>query len=179
MFDGALYYRQFAKKPSLAIDNDFILCTIHRAENTDNIDHLKSIIHALNTIAKEKQIIFPIHPRTKKVIEKNNISIDFTLIDPVGYLEMIWLIDHCSLVMTDSGGLQKEAFFFKKQCITLRDETEWIELIQGGFNTIAGSESKNILHVYNQIKDKASDFSLNLYGDGTASRIVVESILSQ
>jgi UDP-GlcNAc3NAcA epimerase len=179
MYDGALYYRQFAKKPNLKLDNPFILCTVHRAENTDNIDRLKSIISALNTIAKEKQILFPIHPRTKKVIEKNNISIDFTLIDPVGYLEMIWLIDHCSLVMTDSGGLQKEAFFFEKQCITLRDETEWVELVQGGFNILSGSESKNILHVYNQMKDKAADFSLNLYGDGTASQIVVESLLSQ
>jgi UDP-GlcNAc3NAcA epimerase len=179
MYDGALFYRQFAKKPNLEIDNCFILCTVHRAENTDNINRLKSIINALNTIAKEKQIIFPIHPRTKKVLENNNIDVEFTLINPVGYLEMIWLIDHCSLVMTDSGGLQKEAFFFEKQCITLRDETEWIELVQGGFNTLSGSESKHILHVYNQMKDKVSDFSLNLYGDGAASRIVVESLLSQ
>ncbi len=179
MHDGTLYYRQFAKKSNLEIDNGFILCTVHRAENTDNIDRLKSIINALNTIAREKQIIFPIHPRTKKVIEKNNVTIDFTLIDPVGYLEMIWLIDHCSLVITDSGGLQKEAFFFKKHCITLRDETEWVELVQGGFNTLSGSESENIVYIYNQVKDKTADFSPNLYGDGAASQIVVESLLSQ
>ena len=179
MLDGALYYRQFAKKPTVELAHNFILCTVHRAENTDNIDCLRSIIHALNTIAKEKQIIFPIHPRTKKVLEKNNITVNFTLIDPVGYLEMIWLIDHCSLVMTDSGGLQKEAFFFAKHCITLRNETEWIELVEGSFNTISGCNSDNILTSYTQMKDKISNFSQNFYGDGHACRIIVEKLLSQ
>lgn len=179
MYDGALYYRQFAKKPPLAIDDKFILCTVHRAENTDNLDRLLSILNALNTIAQETQVIVPLHPRTRKVIEDNKIIVNFTLIDPVGYLEMVWLIDHCLLVMTDSGGLQKEAFYFQKHCVTLRDETEWVELIQGGFNILSGCDSNKIFSSYIYMKDKVSDFSLNLYGDGVASRIVVESLLTQ
>lgn len=179
MLDGALYYRNLAKKPSIAIENEFILCTVHRAENTDDIDRLVSIIDALNEISQERQIIFPLHPRTKKAIDEHGITLRFTPIEPVGYLEMVWLIDHCSMVLTDSGGLQKEAFFFQKHCVTLRDETEWVELIQGGFNTLSGSNSENIVRAYREMKNRTSDFSCKLYGDGQASRIIVESLLSQ
>ena len=139
MQDGAIFYKSLAQKPSCDIQDNFILCTIHRAENTDDEQRLKNIFRALNEIAKEKQIILPLHPRTKKIIDELQIDTkNLTIIDPVGYLEMVWLIDNCSLVMTDSGGLQKEAYFFQKQCITLRDETEWVELVENGFNTLVG-----------------------------------------
>ena len=95
--------------------DDFVLCTIHRAENTDDTTKLNNIVSALNEIAKEKQVILPLHPRTKSILEQGSYDVsNLTIIDPVGYLNMVWLIDHCSLVVTDSGGLQKEAFFFKK-----------------------------------------------------------------
>ena len=185
MQDGAIFYKQFAKKPSCEINNDFILCTIHRAENTDNRQRLKEIFKALNEIAKEKQIILPLHPRTKKIL--NELAIDttnLTLIDPVGYLEMVWLIDNSSLVMTDSGGLQKEAYFFQKQCITLRDETEWVELVENGFNRLVGADYEKIVLSYSSINSdknqelKTKSYKQNLYGDGRASKKIVKELLN-
>ena len=180
MYDGALFYRDLAVRPACDIEDDFVLCTIHRAENTDDEVRLRNIFEALETIAKEKQVILPLHPRTKKIIEDLKLNTDrLTLIDPVGYLEMVWLIDHCKLVMTDSGGLQKEAYFFEKPCITLRDETEWVELVENGFNILAGANQEKIIDTY---KNHTSHFtlhtSLNLYGDGTASRKIIEELLS-
>ncbi len=182
MQDGALFYKQFAKKPSnLQLQtSNFILCTIHRAENTDDEQRLRDIFKALNEIAKEKQIILPLHPRTKKIIE--NLKIDtqnLTLIDPVGYLEMVWLIDNCSLVMTDSGGLQKEAYFFEKQCITLRDETEWVELVDNGFNVLVGANKEKILNAYKTTSNlKLETSNLNLYGEGKASENIIKELIS-
>ncbi|MED7818620.1 MULTISPECIES: non-hydrolyzing UDP-N-acetylglucosamine 2-epimerase [unclassified Francisella] len=181
MQDGALFYKKLAKKPSTFSpqSSNFILCTIHRAENTDNIDRLKQIFSALNEIAKEKQLILPLHPRTKNILEKYDISsANLTVIDPVGYLEMVWLIDNCELVMTDSGGLQKEAYFFAKPCITLRDETEWVELVDLGVNILVGADKTNILKAYNDLDKTKLNFSNSLYGDGNASKIIVETILS-
>jgi UDP-GlcNAc3NAcA epimerase len=177
MYDGALFYKNLAVKPKYEIESNFILCTIHRAENTDDIDRIRAIFEALKTISKDKEIILPLHPRTKGILKK--LSIDtktITIIDPVGYLEMVWLIDHCSLVMSDSGGLQKEAYFFKKPCITLRDETEWVELIDGGYNVLAGADKEKILDCYKNFSF-SSDFSLNLFGDGMASQKIIREML--
>ena len=187
MLDGAMFYKNLAQKPNhytnTPITNNFILTTIHRAENTDDENKLKNIFEALNEIAKDKQIILPLHPRTKKILQESNIDTDnLTIIDPVGYLEMVWLIDNCSLVMTDSGGLQKEAYFFEKPCITLRDETEWVELVENGFNTLVGANKDKILEAYNQITNHQSSItnhqSLNLYGDGNASKKIIQELLN-
>ncbi|RXJ54409.1 non-hydrolyzing UDP-N-acetylglucosamine 2-epimerase [Candidatus Marinarcus aquaticus] len=179
MQDGAMFYKEFAKIPSLLNikSNNFILCTIHRAENTDDIAKLSQIIDALNTIHKQHQVILPLHPRTKKIIEENFIPVDFSIIDPVGYLEMVWLIEHCSFVMTDSGGLQKEAFFFKKPCITLREETEWIELVENNFNILVGSDRKKIIDAVQKVDSMNSNYELNLYGKGKASENIVKELL--
>ena len=179
MQDGALFYRELAKKPSTfnIQPYNFILCTIHRAENTDDIVRLSQIVDALNKINKEQQIILPLHPRTKKIIEENFIPIDFKTIDPVGYLEMVWLIDNCDFIMTDSGGLQKEAYFFKKPCITLRDETEWIELIQNNFNILVGANKQKIIEAKKNIKNMNRDYSINLYGNGKASEKIIKELL--
>ena len=179
MQDGVMFYKNLAQKPvNISISNDYVLCTIHRAENTDDVTRLKSILSALNVIAKEKQVVLPLHPRTKSILEKGNYDIsELTIIDPVGYLNMVWLIDNCSLVMTDSGGLQKEAFFFAKPCITLRDETEWIELVENGFNAIAGADKNNILNVYGE-NIFSMNYSLDLYGSGLASKTIVEELIS-
>lgn len=179
MEDGAVFYKNYGKKPQYKIENDFILATVHRAENTDNLERLNAIISALNIISKTKQVILPLHPRTKKIIESNNIEIKFNTIDPVGYLEMVWLIDNCELVMTDSGGLQKEAYFFGKQCITLRDETEWIELVKCGANILAGAEESKILESYeNRVIFNDENKKLNLYGGGKASEIIVKELIN-
>jgi len=187
MQDGAIYYKQFAKKPSITnhqppITNNFILCTIHRAENTDNIDRLKEIFKALEEIAKDTQIVLPLHPRTKQKLRQLPISIkNITIIEPVGYLEMIWLLDSCSFVITDSGGLQKEAYFFKKPCITLRDETEWVELVEIGVNVLVGADKDKILKTYNQLINTnvsiLNNQSANLYGDGKASKNIIEELI--
>ena len=173
MQDGAIFYSSLANKPAYEFSKNFVLCTIHRAENTDDELRLKEIFEALEEITKEVQIVLPLHPRTKQIIQKLKLDIkNLTIIDPVGYLEMIWLIDHCGLVVTDSGGLQKEAFFFKKHCITLRDETEWIELIDNNFNVLAGAEKEVILDLY-QNHQFSHDFDMDLYGGGRASKIII------
>jgi len=176
MQDGALFYKDLSVKPDCTIQDNYILSTIHRAENTDNIDRLISIIEALNEISKTKQVILPLHPRTKNIIEQNYIKIDFTIIEPVGYLEMVWLIDNCDLVMTDSGGLQKEAYFFEKPCITLRDETEWIELVNNKFNTLVGADKHQILETYKNYEFN-KNYSIDLYGKGKASEKIVKELL--
>jgi UDP-GlcNAc3NAcA epimerase len=179
MQDGAIFYKSFAKKPNMEVNNDFILSTIHRAENTDDVVRLKDIFVALKEIAREKQVILPLHPRTRKIIEILKINVgNLTIIDPVGYLEMVWLIDNCKYVMTDSGGLQKEAYFFNKQCITLRDETEWIELVEHGFNFLVGANKDKILNACSNLSEfsRGSD-RLNLYGSGNASTIITNNLI--
>lgn len=180
MQDGAMFYKDLAVKPNIEIKNNFILCTIHRAENTDDETRLKSIFEALNEIAKEKQVILPLHPRTKKILENLKLNItNLTIIEPVGYLEMVWLIDNCDFVMTDSGGLQKEAYFFEKQCITLRDETEWVELVDCNANTLVGANKDQILKAYkNNIEFKKENLKLDLYGGGKASKNIICELLS-
>ncbi|WEJ63149.1 non-hydrolyzing UDP-N-acetylglucosamine 2-epimerase [Thiomicrorhabdus lithotrophica] len=179
MQDGAMFYRELAQKPpGLVISEDFVLCTIHRAENTDDPVRLANIVSALNDIAKEKQVVLPLHPRTKSILQASDYDTsNLTITDPVGYLNMVWLIDHCDLVMTDSGGLQKEAFFFEKPCITLRDETEWIELVDNGFNKLAGADKAKIIELYYGAEFN-TDFTLSLYGGGLASECIVMELLS-
>ena len=175
MQDGAMFYKNLSVKPSIDIKDDFILCTVHRAENTDDEVRLRNIFDALNEIAIDKQIILPLHPRTKKIISNLKLNIDnLTIIDPLGYLEMVWLIDNCGLVMTDSGGLQKEAYFFEKQCITLRDETEWVELVNIGANTLVGADKTEILKAYkNNSEFNLKNSNIDLYGGGEASEKIV------
>jgi len=184
MQDGALFYKNLAIKPLYDIKKDFILCTVHRAENTDDETRLKDIFSALEEIAKEKQVILPLHPRTKKILEILKLDIEhLSIIEPVGYLEMVWLIDNCDLVMTDSGGLQKEAYFFSKPCITLRDETEWVELVECGANTLVGADKNQIISVCHSLVSgvNANNDKLitkELYGDGKASEKIINELLN-
>lgn len=179
MQDGAIFYKEFSKKPiDINIADNFVLGTVHRAENTDNPHKLRNIFTALNEIAKDKQVILPLHPRTKIALKE--VSIDasnLTIINPVGYLNMIWLLDHCSLVMTDSGGLQKEAFFFKKPCITYRDETEWTELVSYGFNVIVPAKRVKILDVFKTFKPNLN-YDVDLYGQGKACSLIINKLVS-
>jgi len=184
MQDGAIFYKNLAVKPSIIQNSklniqNYILCTIHRAENTDEETRLRGIFEALEEIAKEKQVILPLHPRTRNIINNLKLNIqNLILIDPVGYLEMVWLIDNCNLVMTDSGGLQKEAYFFEKQCITLRDETEWVELVECGVNTLVGADKEKILEAFkNHPKFNIKHSKLNLYGGGKASKKIIKELL--
>ena len=175
--DAAMFYTQFAQKPEdVSLDKEFVLCTIHRAENTDDMNRFRQIIDALNEISKDIEVIVPIHPRTKGIIEKNNIDINFTMITPVGYLEMIYMLERCKLVMTDSGGLQKEAYFFKKPCITLRDDTEWVELLENNFNTLVGADYEKIITAYKNVDSMNKDFEVELYGGGKACANIIDHL---
>lgn len=179
MQDAALFYKDASKKPKADFPDNFILVTLHRAENTDDLYRLKSIIDSLNTIHQQTPVVWLIHPRTKKILQKENIKVDFLIFDPIGYLEMIYMLQNCKMVMTDSGGLQKEAFFFKKNCITLRDETEWVELIENGFNIVVGADPKKIEDAYSKMIEKENDFDINLYGNGLASKEIAQKLLNE
>ncbi len=181
MQDAALFYAERSCKPEVALPSKFILTTVHRAENTDDAKRLNSIFSALEMISSEKTVVIPLHPRTKAKL--TSIGYDFEnskicFIDPVGYLQMIYLLKNCLLVMTDSGGLQKEAYFFNKYCITLRDETEWTELVDNGYNYIAGSDCDKIVSLSKLLLQKEGYLGKSLYGNGDAGIIVAKSILA-
>jgi UDP-GlcNAc3NAcA epimerase len=177
MLDGALFYKDLATKPDNVPDGHFILCTIHRAENTDSLERMTNIVDALNELALNRSIVLPLHPRTRKIIAEYGLELEgVTVIDPVGYLNMVWLIANCDKVMTDSGGLQKEAYFFSKPCITLRDETEWVELVNVGANRLVGADKAEILGAVKSAS-VVLDNDLALYGDGLAARQIVKRIM--
>jgi UDP-GlcNAc3NAcA epimerase len=155
-----------------------VLATIHRQENTDSAENLQHIITGLNEINRQTPVVVPIHPRTRNILAQLNIVPEFNLIDPVGYFDMIMLLKSCELVITDSGGVQKEAFFFGKHCITLREQTEWVELVEKGFNMLVGSDSIKLKNAFETFKTKQSDFSINLYGKGQASKIIAETLIT-
>ena len=142
-----------------------MLATIHRQENTDDLEKLKSIFEGLEQISRIKKVVLPLHPRTKKILEKHNLNYNLHFIDPVGYFDMLELLKHCNLVVTDSGGLQKEAFFNKKHCIIAREETEWIELVNQGFAKIVGSITANFRNAFDGFQNSNVDFSMDLYGN--------------
>lgn len=180
MQDAALFYAEKAKEKSQIISqlnlSRFVLSTIHRQENTDNPENLCEIVEALNLIHKDTPVVVPIHPRTKNILKKEKIDTHFHTIDPVGYFDMIALLQNCDMVLTDSGGVQKEAFFFGKQCVTMREQTEWVELVDNGFNILSGSNKEKIISAYEASKGKNLDFSMNLYGQGEAAKIAAEKI---
>ena len=181
MQDAALFYAEKASKKSQIIENlklsNFALATIHRQENTDNPENLNGIVDALNAINSELQVVVPIHPRTRNILKSQNIVPEFMLIEPVGYFDMIMLLKNCELVLTDSGGVQKEAFFFGKQCVTMREQTEWVELVENGFNILSGTDAQRIISAFNESISRVSDFNLNLYGGGNAAEKAVLEIL--
>lgn len=184
MQDAALYYSEFAASRSTIIDRlglgegDFALCTIHRAENTDDRDRLFSIVEALNAISREIRVVLPLHPRTSKVLQDYGMRLGFEPTEPVGYFDVLQLLKHCRIVLTDSGGLQKEAFFFSKPCVTLRDETEWVELCDSGANLLVGSRCDRIIEGCHEMLLRPLAFKTDLYGNGHASRHVIDAIIS-
>ena len=181
MQDAAYYYAKSSSQKSTIISklkvSNFILCTLHRAENTDDPNRLKDIISALNKINKETPIILPLHPRTKNKILGLNIELNFKTIDPVGYFDMIELLKKCALVITDSGGLQKEAYFFKKNCVTMRDQTEWIELLENKVNILVGADENKIINGVKEMLSRNSNFEIDLYGNGKACDIIAEELI--
>lgn len=178
MLDAALYYRQFSRMPDIELKRPFVLSTFHREENTDKPERLMEIVHALEKIVEDWDVIVPLHPRTKARLEAASYDLSHSpvrFINPLGYLEMIALLDKCEFVMTDSGGLQKEAFFFHKYCITLREETEWTELVENGYNTLVGSDKERILAACQ--RHTIPPEVLPLYGDGHAAKVIADTLI--
>lgn len=182
MQDAALFYKQKSDDVSTVLADlglekgNFILGTIHRAENTDDLTRLSNIVAALNHVNKSTRVIVPLHPRTSKILNDKGIVTEFTIIEPVGYFDMLQLIAHSRLVMTDSGGLQKEAYFFNKYCITLRDETEWVELVNNGYNTIVGADKNKIIAAADEYLNKPFEKREELYGGGMAAHNMCEHL---
>ncbi len=173
MFDAMLHYKGMMKEVSIPLDKPIVLLTIHRQENTDDISKISEIFSSLHKLSSRYNIVFPVHPRTRKVLQDNNIDTSkITLLDPVGYFEMLYLISKSAFVMTDSGGLQKEAYFFHKPLLILREETEWVELVDNKLAQIVGSSGAKIENAISAFVN-SYQYKPNLYGDGnTASKIV-------
>lgn len=174
MKDAAWFYREKSKKTAtvlseLNLKGPYAVATFHRAENTDVRDNLKSIAEALNTINETIEVVVPLHPRTKARLEKEAIKTNFRIIDPIGYLDMVQLVSNSNLVLTDSGGLQKEAYFFGKFCITMREQTEWVELVDHGVNILTGSDKAKILKAFEHFSNLPFDSVKSFYGNGDAS----------
>ena len=177
MYDAALYYGDRAQDKSWIMETlalaskTFVLATIHRAENTDDPERLQNIMAALNRIATEMPVILPLHPRTKqKLVLTDFPAVSF--IEPLGYLDMVMLEKNARVIVTDSGGVQKEAYFHGVPCVTVRDETEWVELVEAGVNVLAGAHSDNIIAAFRKMQNRAIP-SDRLYGDGdTAGKII-------
>jgi len=178
MYDAALHYRDRARQPmwfaALQLDA-FILCTIHRAENTDDQGRIRSILAGL--ASAPLPVVLPLHPRTRRQIDHFGLVLPDTVhvVDPVGYLEMVWLESRCEFVLTDSGGVQKEAYFHGKSCITLRDETEWVELVEAGVNVLVGADTQRIAAA--MVAVKPVSLQLGLYGHGDSARRLISCLV--
>jgi len=157
-------------------EKHYCLATIHRAENTDDSDRLYSIMNALSKISEKTSVVLPLHPRTKKILN-DKISMfnpALRIIDPVGYFDIVALQQSALMILTDSGGMQKEAYWSKVPCITLRDETEWLETLESGWNILAGANYDRIIESFYTFKIPVEHQPL--YGDGHAAEKVIEAL---
>lgn len=180
MYDAVKYYSTYAYEkstlPKTFFDKPYSLLTLHRQENTDVESQLKNLFQSIDRIAESNRVVMPLHPRTKKKMEEFGITTKAELIEPVGYFDMLSLISHSNLVMTDSGGLQKEAYYLSKFCITLREETEWTELVDIGANKVCGSHPDVITSTYQQLINEEFRFKAFPYGEGDTAHQIIKAI---
>jgi len=187
MYDASLFYRAVARKKSTILKalsltrKEYGLATCHRAENTDDPDRLAAIVEGLATLAQIGRIIFPLHPGTRKVLQDLGLFEklgDVEVLEPVSFLDMMQLEESAKAIVTDSGGVQKEAFFFGVPCITMRDETEWVETVEMGGNVLAGADSNAMLAAYGRVGSAGVRHAIHgVYGDGNASELIVSKLL--
>lgn len=182
MYDGILHFREIARQKSTILtalglsEKEYMLCTVHRAENTNDPERLKSIVSGLNTV--REKIVLPLHPRTQKYLQTYRIQLaeHIQVIDPLGYLDMVMLESAAKKIVTDSGGIQKEAFFLGVPCITLREETEWVETVENGWNVLVGADEQRIvgaIAAFNPVEER-SDY----FGKGNAAVEIAAVILN-
>ncbi|MGA2516685.1 MAG: UDP-N-acetylglucosamine 2-epimerase (non-hydrolyzing) [Thermodesulfobacteriota bacterium] len=190
MYDSILYYSKIAEKRSAILknlgfdtrhetrDTGYYLATLHRAENTDDPKRLKTTLKALNEIGKKTPVILPLHPRTKKMMKVHRLFSKFKnikFIGPVPYLDMLPLEKNAKAILTDSGGVQKEAYWFAVPCFTLREETEWVETIKSGWNVLVGTSAERIVEGVSQMEGRGRYLKGNkTFGDGKASQKIVQ-----
>ena len=183
MYDATLYFAEQAQKTSnilqqlQIVSKQYYLATIHRAQTTDNTEKLANILYAFQQI--HHPIILPLHPRTKKVIDNSIVltkliqeSPKLRIIDSVSYLDMLLLEKHAALILTDSGGVQKEAYFHHTPCITMREETEWVETVEAGWNTIVGTDTARILQAIQSLQQP--QYEITEYGSGNAATNIIK-----
>ena len=186
MYDVSLYYGAKAQRESKVLNNldltprGFVLATVHRAENTDDPARLTAIIKGLSSVAEKLPVVLPVHPRTRGALHRaglENRDGRLKLIDPVGYLDMLLLERSAATIATDSGGVQKEAFFYETPCVTLRDETEWVELVELGWNKLCPPTSADEIcrTVLAAIGSKGS--AAKTYGDGNATGRIAQILV--
>jgi UDP-N-acetylglucosamine 2-epimerase len=188
MYDAVLHFAEIARKRSTILEyldlkpKTYLLTTIHRPYNTDIPENLRNIFQAFAEIGEV--IVFPAHPRTSKKIADHEreslldeIPANTRMIEPVGYLDMLVLEENARLILTDSGGMQKEAYFFGVPCITLRSETEWLETVETGWNVVAGANISVIVDGYQKAINSPPTVRPNLYGDGRASEKIVSRLI--
>lgn len=190
MYDAALYYGTRAEQISNILDKlelepgKYILATVHRAENTDDPARLKAIFEGLARAARELPVVLPLHPRTRAALEQEELLEKVTdfikIIKPVGYLDMVMLEKNARLVATDSGGVQKEAFFYRVPCVTLREETEWVELVELGWNRLVPPLSPSVVveGIYSALETPRG-LEGQPYGDGRSAERIVRHLFSK
>ena len=188
MFDAALHFsgvaRARARRHPVFADvagRAFVLATVHRAENTDAPERLRTIVAALAALAGEIEVVWPMHPRTRNVLAQMGVAVDSApgmhCVGPLGYLDMIEMEQAAQMVVTDSGGVQKETFFFGKPCVTLRDETEWVELIESGWNRLAPPTSVAALRAAFDAALGSVGAPVRPYGEGDAAQRIARTLL--
>jgi UDP-N-acetylglucosamine 2-epimerase len=185
MYDAALYYGERSAKsstllPTLGITaKQYVLCTVHRAENTDDPLRLRGILEGLRRIGTKLPIVLPLHPRTRNILKQQGLAepSGVAIIDPVSYLDMVALERNAALLVTDSGGVQKEAYFYATPCVTMRDETEWVETVESGWNTLAGADPDRIEAAALRALAVRPPSHPPLYGDGKAGEQIVAALL--
>jgi UDP-GlcNAc3NAcA epimerase len=184
MYDALLTFKSKAQwHPSLGSESffkgEFGLATVHRFENISDPDRLRILVDELNEIHRNQLPLWmPLHPATAKRLQEFNIELKVHIGPPVGYLQMLWLLQKCQIVLTDSGGLQKEAYFSKKPCITLRDQTEWVELIEKGVNKLHLIGNTSLSIAINDLLNADLDFDWRGYGTGDAAKKIAATLLS-
>lgn len=186
MFDLSLHLKMQALATSHILDTlsltpkDYLLATIHRAENTDDSHRLEELFHGLKLLALEVPVVVPLHPRTRKALENlgllESLGRAIRFIEPVGYLDMVCLENSARIIATDSGGVQKEAFFFRVPSLCLRDETEWTELLEGGYLRLVSADRNAIKTAYDDVLKGHFDWDISPYGDGKAAERILETL---
>jgi UDP-GlcNAc3NAcA epimerase len=188
MYDASLFSRDRARRDSRILETlrltvgEFVLATVHRAENTDDAERLAGICAGLARVAERRRVILALHPRTRRFLAGHGLEARLgkvEVIEPVPYLDMIRLEESARAICTDSGGVQKEAFFYRVPCVTLRDETEWVETVEAGWNRLAGADAARIAAAVDSAGPPAARDAAAFYGDGTAARRIVQLLLSK